>query len=134
MIICDGRANHHQDGSCGEGGKWITKFWKGKDGAVPNGFGQSEEDLRQHGVKPSAMSLREMGRPRNTGWLNIESHHPGTEELCGAGTSETGEGNQAPEAEACRQQRHYPLPPLGMAVGPPPLKGILVVKKQTSDV
>jgi len=124
----------------------MTKFWKGKDGAVSNGLGQSEEDLRQHGVRPAGMSLREVGSPGNAGWLNIESHHPGAEGPCGAGIRETDEENQASmprrnpgyidvvqEAVACRQQRHYPLPPLGMAVGPPPLNRILVVKKQTSD-
>jgi len=121
----------------------MVKFWKGKDGAAPNGLDLSEEGLRQHRVRPTGVGLREMGRP---GWLNIESHHPRTEESCGAGIHETAEENQTStprqnpgwvdvvqEAEAYRQQRHYPLPPLGMAVGPPPLKGVLVVKKQTSD-
>lgn len=124
----------------------MSKFWKGKNGAVPNGLDQSEEDLRQRGVRPLGMGLREIGRPENAGWLNIESHHPGPEEPCGTGIREADEENQASmprrnlgwidvvqEAEACRQQRHHPLPPLGMAVGPPPLKGILVVKKQTSE-
>lgn len=116
---------------CGRcGGRWLTKYWKGNLDLPFDSLERGEDDTRESGSRSHASTSQEIEQSSENEWPNTEpgGTQPGCDRCEDIEVSAArARRNWADVVQEAHRQRHQPLPLLGTAIGPPPIKEIPVV-------